>query len=95
MTSSFENTLRDLANVSIALFEVVVVEVAKFQKNVTSEYEELVRRGAADKSETAESLRDGLAKGIDLARTLGNRFGFGYAPFVAEPALASKARRVG
>lgn len=59
-----EQGLRDTLNVGLGLFNTVAAKVEQLQKDVLKGYQELVTRGAQDKSEVAQNLRTGLGQGI-------------------------------
>ncbi|MCE9598113.1 MAG: hypothetical protein K8S54_09125 [Spirochaetia bacterium] len=64
--SQFETVARDLVNVGIGLYNAAQIRLDQLQKDIVSGYGGLVTRGAADKSELAESLRSKLGQGLTM-----------------------------
>ena len=59
-----EKTLHDVLNIGLGAYGEATARVDAARAQVEASFGDLVARGAADKSETVEKLRTGLATGI-------------------------------
>ncbi len=74
-TAPLETIARDLVNVGIALFQITADRIENLQKEIVLGYSGLVTRGAQDKSEMAESLREKLGLGLNVLQTVQDSLG--------------------
>ena len=65
-TLPFEDNARDLVNFGIAFFNQFSDALADVQRKAADGYQDLVNRGAQDKSDVAEGLRKFLTEGLGL-----------------------------
>lgn len=63
-TLPFENSARDLVNFGIAFYNQFSLALEDVQRQAANGYQDLVNRGAQDKSELAETLRKFLTEGL-------------------------------
>lgn len=94
----YEVGLRDVVNVGLGLFNSVAAKVDEIQKNLLKGYQDLVVRGASDKSSLAQTLRGGLDQGITTVKGVQGQFDtlLGKRPVVAAvaaPAPKAKASK--
>jgi len=98
-TLPFENNARDLVNFGIAFYNQFSLFIEDVQRNTATGYQDLVVRGAQDKSEFAEGLRKLLTEGlgmlglIQVARPAANRPNTAAPPVPAEIILPRKKTR--
>jgi hypothetical protein len=98
-TLPFENSARDLVNFGIAFYNQFSLVLEDMQRKTADGYQELVNRGAQDKSELAEGLRKLLTEGlgflglIQVSRPAANRPVTAAAAEPAEIILPKKKTR--
>ena len=74
-SAQFETIARDLVNVGIALFQITADRIENLQKDIVAGYSGLVTRGAQDKSQMAESLRERLSQSLNVVQTVQDSLG--------------------
>ena len=65
---SIEKNLHDVLNAGLGLFQTVQGRIDLLQKDIVSSFEGLVSRGAADKSNVAEKIRETVDQGFNAVR---------------------------
>ncbi len=67
---AIEKNLHDVLNAGLGLFQTVQGRFETLQKDIVASYEQLVSRGAADKSQMAERIRGTVDQGLTAVRDL-------------------------
>jgi len=83
-----KNILNDFLNAGLGLLKDISKEIENRQKEILDGYNNLIAKGALEKSEFAESLRRGLSEGIQTLNNLG--LNLSSKPTLATPSARQK-----
>lgn len=67
---AIEKNLHDVLNAGLGFFQTVQGRFETLQKDIVSSYEDLVSKGAADKSQLAEKIRGTVDQSFNTVRDL-------------------------
>lgn len=68
-----ENVVQDILNAGVGFYKMASAMVDSIQKDLNQGFQDLVKKGAADNSEMAKSLRSGLDQGIAAVKDAQNK----------------------